>query len=1014
LRATSAATCKENTTARITNKRCMAHEKKSAEGNFPNSLLPMNILSKSILCMFVLLLFVTLLLFMLSFFKFQTVLANLIVNRIAATSPPIYESVEGAIDLGLELGEIQNTQRVISWVQQNNPGIQSIVVFNNRGQILYSTENQSLGQTVAPYIFKIFKNSSGHSAQVESDENFLSTFRLLNNYNQVVGGGAITYSKADYNRQVTHFKKSLLMKAGIVFIAFSLLASVGILAALRSLRNYLKSIEDSHEKIRASKATGRNVCFIDTTGLPAGASENALIRMDAFDERLCEIERNAADATEALDTLAAPPPEHAGDENKTEQGPSGDRQTKLASQLARPLVLIIMGTLFLSSVAFAYISYVEFSRFLEPELKKKAQLIALNIDQDLTRAVAFGIPFDELVGVDEYLDLITNEFDEITDLRILGPAGKTLYQSGQTKGGALNSENPQQLPDVDGQTTADGNRAKTIIYSHPLQFDGVHRGDIHVGIDENYVRRQLHSIVYDNTVIFITAVLVAFQIMTALFLYYVTGPIERLNMLINLQVGGNFGNYINTRGGDSIGNVTRRLSQTAKQLNARFKDRRDRLKALSGDALRRMDEVGKRYGLFQTGTPIPLVRASVSDIRIPLFVFAFAEEIQKSFLPIFVRQLYQPIPWLNESVVISLPIVAWLTIVGLAAPFSGQWSKRFGSRNIFLFGLIPSTIGFLGCSMAQTILEFVIWRGATALGYVMITIACQEYLLGKNVAGDRNVNIAVFVGIVITATMSGTAIGGILAARIGYRTTFLIAAALMMVAGFAGHQMLSQEAGTGVETADRKFGGLRGIRMICKNRRFLVLLFCIAIPTNILMAAYLWYLVPLYLFDLGATTADIARTMMVYYLLIIVIGEAASKRVVTTHGMSLLVGLGSLLSGIGLVAFHQWSNFWAVVLSVSLLGLSHALIKAPQITLSLDVCKAEVQAAGHNIVLGSLRLLERFGSMVGLLIGAVMINAYGYRKTTGIAGIGVCVASLTFIWFFLVTRTPAGAQQESP
>jgi uncharacterized membrane protein YhdT len=170
------------------------------------------------------------------------------------------------------------------------------------------------------------------------------------------------------------------------------------------------------------------------------------------------------------------------------------------------------------------------------------------------------------------------------------------------------------------------------------------------------------------------------------------------------------------------------------------------------------------------------------------------------------------------------------------------------------------------------------------------------------------------------------------------------------------------------------------------------------------MAAYLWYLVPLYLFDLGATTAEIGRTMMTYYLLIIAIGEAASKKVKTMNGLTMLVGLGSLLSGIGLIAFHWWYNLWAVVLSVIFLGLSHALIKAPQIVLSLEVCKAEVHKAGHNIVLGSLRLLERFGSIIGLIIGAVMIDYYGYQNTTGIAGISVCVVSLIFILFFFITR----------
>jgi len=105
-----------------------------------------------------------------------------------------------------------------------------------------------------------------------------------------------------------------------------------------------------------------------------------------------------------------------------------------------------------------------------------------------------------------------------------------------------------------------------------------------------------------------------------------------------------------------------------------------------------------------------------------------------------------------------------------------------------------------------------------------------------------------------------------------------------------------------------------------------------------------------------------------------------------------------------LIAFYQWSNIWAVVLAVFFLGLSHALIKAPQITLSLEICEAEVKASGHNAVLGSLRLLERFGGIIGLITGAVLINHYGYQNTTGIAGASVCGASLIFLLFFFITR----------
>ncbi len=964
----------------------------------------MNVLFKSILCMILLLVFVTGLLFMLSSFKFQTVLTNLIANRLGATSPTIYESIEGAIDLGLGLGEIQSTGKVISWVQQTNPGIQFIDIFNIKGTVLYSTETQHVEQAVAPYILENLKTAAGHSSHMERADSFIGTFKLLNNYDQRVGGGSIIYSKDDYAREVTEFKNSLLMKFALIFIAFAILAALGIMVAFRGLSNYINSMETSHAKIRESESTGQNVCFIDVGGLPAAASENDLIRMEAFDDRLCTIEKNIADATRSLDTLEVTEPEDRYVHAESQKDVSYNQQSELASQMARPLIFIMMGALFLSSIVFAYTSYSEFTRFLEPEFQKKGQLIALNINRDLTKAVAVGIPFEEMVGVGAYLDLIAKEFDEVNYLAVEDPTGQTRYHGGQATSGESDLDSSKQRTDTDNRAAAAPNQSESIIYRYPMKMGDQTNGFIQVGIDEDYVRSQLDSIIYDNVVIFIVAVLVAFQIMTALFLFYVTGPLERLNMLINLQVRGNFSKYIKTRGGDSVGKVARYLSLSAQQLNDCFRERRDQLKAASGEILRRLDDIGKRYGLSQAESPRPLIRASVSDIRIPLFLFAFAEELQKSFLPIFVRQLYEPNPWLSESVIISLPIVVWLTIVGLAAPFSGQWSRRFGSRNIFLCGLIPSVVGFLGCSMAQTIPQFVLWRGATALGYAMITIACQDYLLGKNVAGSRNVNIAVFVGIVITATMCGTAIGGILAARIGYQATFLIAAGLMIVAGFAAYQMLGQDVGTGIEDTPKGKGGLAGIRLVFKNRRFIVFLFCIAIPTNILMAAYLWYLVPLYLFELDTTTAEIGRTMMIYYLLIIAVGEAVSKKVNTASGLTLLVGLGALLSGIGLVAFHHWYNFWAVAFSVACLGLSHALIKAPQITLSLEICKTEVQTAGHNIVLGALRVLERFGSIAGLITGAVMIDHYGYQNTTGIAGISVCAASLFFLLFFFLFR----------
>ena len=89
-------------------------------------------------------------------------------------------------------------------------------------------------------------------------------------------------------------------------------------------------------------------------------------------------------------------------------------------------------------------------------------------------------------------------------------------------------------------------------------------------MDKGFTTHRLDNIIYDNIVILVIAVLVAFQVMTALFMYYITGPIERLNVLINLQARGDFSKYIMDPGRDSVGKVARYLSRFAKQINDRF------------------------------------------------------------------------------------------------------------------------------------------------------------------------------------------------------------------------------------------------------------------------------------------------------------------------------------------------------------------------------------------------------------------------------------------------------------
>ena len=86
-------------------------------------------------------------------------------------------------------------------------------------------------------------------------------------------------------------------------------------------------------------------------------------------------------------------------------------------------------------------------------------------------------------------------------------------------------------------------------------------------------------------------------------------------------------------------------------------------------------------------------------VRLPLFVFFFAEELSRPFFPIFVRSLHLSFEGLSPEVVVSLPMMLFMLVVAFAQPLGGPWVERFGARRLMLAGAI---VGASGLALTAT------------------------------------------------------------------------------------------------------------------------------------------------------------------------------------------------------------------------------------------------------------------------------------------------------------------------
>lgn len=381
------------------------------------------------------------------------------------------------------------------------------------------------------------------------------------------------------------------------------------------------------------------------------------------------------------------------------------------------------------------------------------------------------------------------------------------------------------------------------------------------------------------------------------------------------------------------------------------------------------------------------------DARIPLFVFAFAEELQKSFMPLFVAEFYEPNPWFSKDIVMGLPISVFMFVIAAATPFAGSWVDRWGNKRLFFWGLIPALAGYLGCAFASDVYDIIFWRGVTALGYAIITISCQGYIAAIVSSDNRAKGMAIFVGVLMTATMCGTALGGIIADRIGYQPVFLLSAILAAFAGVLAWMMLSSDVDRTSKKDTKKAGAGGGALALFRNPQFaFIVLFC-AIPAKIILTGFLYYMVPLYLVSLDASQSEIGRIMMVYSLVIIPLSPLASRFADYSGQMKQLVVLGTILSGVILISLYGEDSIGRMLLAVALMGVAHSILKAPLIAAAMEAAEATPEV-GRTTALGLLRTSERIGSVLGPVMVASLLVVYSFAEAMAIVGTGIVITGI--------------------
>ncbi len=665
-------------------------------------------------------------------------------------------------------------------------------------------------------------------------------------------------------------------------------------------------------------------------------------------------------------------------------------QTAHTAQLhvrpVRRLFAFVLVVLLASQLAVSLFAWSLAEKQFLPELERKAQTVGVSLANKLTRALGYGIPLDRLVGVDEFFSEVLRDNEDLAFLSLTDGGGRVLFRSGEA-------------PEPGAGAVAGA--ARPIEVTVAVNFEGRQVGQLHVGVDRQYIASRIAGLRYDIAIVLITSLLIAFEILWLVVTLNLSAPLRQAVEVMARMASGDFRERSAGGPGRSLGEALNRIETGINQAYAELL----RLAAEPGRRLAAsplLEGLQRRYRFAEEGVSRPVADQRLTMVRILTVLFMLAEMLSRPFLPIYAGGLSDHGLGLSEGLRSSLPITAFLLAVAVAMPYAGRWSDQIGRRRSYITGAFFVATGLAISGLAPEYLVLMIARAITGLGYAMMFMSCQGLVIDHTTPKDRGKGFAMVVSAIAIAQICAPPIGGILADNVGYKMVFLVGAGVALVAATVASRLLDNSI---TQAQHAPPAARMRLSVLYRNHRFWTLSVLSGIPAQLIYTGFLSYLVPTLLVGMGSTQSEIGRDSMVYGLVVVGLVPlfAWCAERFNTHALS--VSLGGMLTGLGLLSLQWEASPRAVVLGIAALGLGHSMSISAQLVLVTRATQGEALLVGSGPVLGVFRLMERLGAAAGPVAAGLLVASLGApRATVWLGAFGVAASVLFTLAFFLTGR----------
>ncbi len=222
----------------------------------------------------------------LNYFKYKSTIGGIVKSRVLVVGRSIENSVQASLSLGMQFTELTTLPAQMEREKASDRLIRGIDVFDDTGQIIYSTDAARVGQRVT----RAWTESAGRAKSTEwngeGPNEYVAGISLKNNFDLTVGYLALRYSRDYVDRAAASAAREITLAALGSFAGIALVAPLALIVVIRRFERDLQTLETaaSHLEDRGSGPA------------PAGS---------AFDAAITHLRSSLNGANAALDDVRA-------------------------------------------------------------------------------------------------------------------------------------------------------------------------------------------------------------------------------------------------------------------------------------------------------------------------------------------------------------------------------------------------------------------------------------------------------------------------------------------------------------------------------------------------------------------------------------------------------------------------------------------------------------------------------------------------------------------------------------